>query len=84
MQLGTHVPNARVHVSKSPDIRAIKGMQDVWVGSVVNACKACKQAAIVRVQYNASTMDHSSGTVIVPTDSTARHHTTDRVQRCRR
>jgi hypothetical protein len=37
-----HVPNARVQVSKVPDIRAIMGMQDVWVGSAVNACKACR------------------------------------------
>jgi hypothetical protein len=45
MQLGTHVPNAGAHISKAPDIRAIMGLQDVQAGSVVNACKACGQAA---------------------------------------
>jgi hypothetical protein len=30
VQLGLHVPNARAHVFKAPDIRAIIVLQDVW------------------------------------------------------
>jgi hypothetical protein len=29
LPLGTHIPNAHVHASKAPDIRAIMGLQDV-------------------------------------------------------
>jgi hypothetical protein len=47
VQLGSYVPNARTHVSKAPDVRAIMGLQDVRVGNTVNACKMCRQAAIV-------------------------------------
>jgi hypothetical protein len=47
VRLGTHVPNARTHISKAPDFRAIMGLQDVRTGSVVNACKACRQVATV-------------------------------------
>jgi hypothetical protein len=39
------VSKARVHVSKTPDNRAIMGVQDVWVGSAFNACKTCGQMA---------------------------------------
>jgi hypothetical protein len=50
MQLGTHVPNTRAHVSKVPDVRAIMGLQDMPAGSVVNACKARRQATTVQCQ----------------------------------
>jgi hypothetical protein len=39
MQLGSHVPNARTHVSKAHDIRAIMTRQDVRAGCAINACK---------------------------------------------
>jgi hypothetical protein len=42
-----HVPNARMHVLKAPDVRVIMGQQDVWVNSAVNACKVCEQEATV-------------------------------------
>jgi hypothetical protein len=77
VQLGTYVPNACTHVSKAPDIRAIIGLQDVRVGNIVNACMACRQVAIVRLQCSVSTMDHLPGTATLPSDSTARHHTAD-------
>jgi hypothetical protein len=79
VQLGTHVPNARAHVSKSPNIRAIMGLQDVRAGSAANACKACRHVATMRLQYSASTMDHSLDTITVTSDLTTRRHTTDRV-----
>jgi predicted secreted protein len=47
MQLGTHVFNTRVHVSKASDIRAIMGLQDVRARNTVNAYKACRHAATV-------------------------------------
>jgi hypothetical protein len=39
MQLGSHVPNARTHVSKAHDIRAIMTQQDVRACCAINACK---------------------------------------------
>jgi hypothetical protein len=83
VQLGTHVPNARPHISKAPHVRAIMLLQDVQAGSVVNTCKACGHASTVLLQCDAITMDHSPGTVIVPSDSTAQRHTANRVQRGR-
>jgi hypothetical protein len=56
VQLGTHVPNARVHVFKALDIRAMMGLQDVRANSVVNACKACRHAGTIRLHCSASTM----------------------------
>jgi hypothetical protein len=47
MHIATHVLNARVHVFKAPDVRAIMCLQDVRAGSVVNVCKACGRAATV-------------------------------------
>jgi hypothetical protein len=44
------IPNARVHVSKAPDVRAIMGLQDVWVGTDASACKTCGQVATVQRQ----------------------------------
>jgi hypothetical protein len=41
VQLGSHVPNARTHVSKAHDARAIMGLQDVWEGSVFSTYKMC-------------------------------------------
>jgi hypothetical protein len=77
VQLGMHIPNARTYVSNAPDIRVIMGLQDVRADNTVNACKACIQAATVRLQYSASTIDHSPSTAIVPSDSTAWRHTAD-------
>jgi hypothetical protein len=45
VQLGTHIPNARVHISNAHDVRAIMGLQDVRAGNALNACKACKLVA---------------------------------------
>jgi hypothetical protein len=50
VQLGTHVPNARVPVSKVPDIRATMGLQDMRVGCAVNAHMTCRQAATMWLQ----------------------------------
>jgi hypothetical protein len=83
MHLGTYVPNARAHVSKAPHVRAIMLLQDVQVGSVVNTYKAYGYASTVLLQYDTNTMDHSPDTAIVPSDSTARCHTADQVQRGR-
>jgi hypothetical protein len=57
MQLGLHVPNARVHVSKAPNDRAIIGLQDVRAGSTFNACKTCRHAAAV--QYSTMRLDRA-------------------------
>jgi hypothetical protein len=83
VQVGTHVPNARAHVFKTSDIRAIMGLQDVRADSAVNDCKTCRQAGTVRLRCIVSTinMGHSTDTVTMPSDSTARCHTVDRVQR---
>jgi hypothetical protein len=56
VQLGTHVPNVRTHISKAPHISAIMSLQDVQAGNIVNTCKACGHASTVRLQYDASTM----------------------------
>jgi hypothetical protein len=50
VRLSTCVPNARTHVSKALDVRAIIGLQDVRTGSVVNACKTCGHVATVHRQ----------------------------------
>jgi hypothetical protein len=42
VQQGSPVPNARVHVSKAFDIRAIMGLQDVQAGTIDDACKMCR------------------------------------------
>jgi hypothetical protein len=49
MWLGPRVPNARVHVSKTHDVRAMMGLQDVRAGSAVNAYKTCGQAATMQL-----------------------------------
>jgi hypothetical protein len=72
VQLGMHVSNARVHISKVPHVRAMMRLQDVLVGSVVNTCMPFRQASTIQLQCDVSTMDHSSGTVTMPCDSTAR------------
>jgi hypothetical protein len=59
VQLGSHVPNARMHVSKMPDVRTIIGMQDLWACSTFNACKTCRQVATVRLQSSIGPVDHS-------------------------
>jgi hypothetical protein len=65
MHQGSLVPNARTHVSKTPDVRAIMGLQNICAGSAVNACKTCGHAATVQLQCSASTVNHSPGIVIV-------------------
>jgi hypothetical protein len=83
MQLGTHVPNACAYVSKAPHVRAIIRLQDMQADSVVNTCKACRHTSTLRLQCDASTMDHSPVAAIVPSDSTVRRHIANRVQRDR-
>jgi hypothetical protein len=76
VQLDTHVPNERVLVSKSLDVRAIMGLQDVRVGSAVNACKSCGHVAIVRLQYQV-TRQHDTTLLTecsVAADKTMRDH----------
>jgi hypothetical protein len=84
VQLGTHVPNAHTYVSKDPNVRAIMGPQAMQVGSAVNVYKACRQAATMQLQCNASTVDYSPDIATVLGDLTARLHAIDRVQRGRR
>jgi hypothetical protein len=83
VQLGTHVLNARVHIFKAPHIRAIMRLQEVQTGSIVNTCKACGQVSTMWLQCDVGTIDHSPGTATMPSDSTARRHTANRVQRGR-
>jgi hypothetical protein len=68
VQLGSYVPNAHAHISKAPDVKPIMGLQEVQVGSTVNAEKTCKHAAIVQLQCSASPVDHSPGIATVPDD----------------
>jgi hypothetical protein len=49
-------------------------VQQLWAASTV------RWVAIVRLQHSASAMDHSSDTATVPSDTTARRHTSDHVQ----
>jgi hypothetical protein len=79
VQLGTHVFNAHVHIFKASDIMVIMDLQDVYASNTVNACKACRQAGIVRLQCSTSIMDNSPSTVTVSSDCTTRRHTADRV-----
>jgi hypothetical protein len=71
VNLGPHVPNARAHVSKTPNVRVIISLQDVRAGSAVNACKTCGQVAIVWLQCSAGPVNHSPSTAIVPSDPAA-------------
>jgi hypothetical protein len=77
VQLGQHVHNTHALIFKAPDIRAIMCLQDVWAGNTINVCKTCVQAAIVRLQCSASTVDHSPDTTTVPGDAIAWCHTAD-------
>jgi hypothetical protein len=65
VQLDMHVPNARTHISKTPDVRAIMSLQDVRVGSTDRSCKKCRHEATVRRQCSASSVDHLCGTATV-------------------
>jgi hypothetical protein len=49
VQLGTHVPNKRVNVSKASHVRVIMRLQDVHAGSIVNTCKAYRHASTMRL-----------------------------------
>jgi hypothetical protein len=42
VRLDPRVLNARAHVSKVPDVRAIMELQDVRAGSAFNAYKTCR------------------------------------------
>jgi hypothetical protein len=66
VQLGLHVLNARAHVSKVPDVRAIMGLQDERAGSAFNARKTCGQADTVWLQCSTGPVDHLPGTATVP------------------
>jgi hypothetical protein len=56
VQLGTHVSNARAHVSKAPHVGAIMRLQDVQADSIVNTCKVYRHASTVCLQYGYSVM----------------------------
>jgi hypothetical protein len=77
VRLGPRVPNAQTHVFKTPDVRAIMRLQDVWAGSAVHACKACGHAAILRLQCSTVPGDHLPVTVTVQGDPTARCNVAD-------
>jgi hypothetical protein len=49
VRLDPHVPNARAHVSKAPDVKAIMGLQDVRVDNAINVCNTCGHVATVRL-----------------------------------
>jgi hypothetical protein len=66
VQLSLCVTEARTHVSKTPDIRAIRGLQDVWAGNVFNAYQMCGHAATVQLQYITGLVDHSQGIGTLP------------------
>jgi D-hexose-6-phosphate mutarotase len=80
MQLGSHVFKTRTHVSKTPDVSAIMGLQDVRASSTFNAYKTCEQAATVWLQCSADHVDHLHGTTTVLGDPIARCHVVDRVR----
>jgi hypothetical protein len=48
VQQDSHIFNARVHIFKAPDVRAIIGLQDVRADSTFNICKMYGQTAIVQ------------------------------------
>jgi hypothetical protein len=79
VQQGLHIPNARVHVSKTPNVRAIMTLQDVRAGSTVNACNTCRHSAKVQRQHCGSL----TGTITVPGNLTVQCHAADQV-RCGR
>jgi hypothetical protein len=49
VRLDPCVPNVHAHISKTLDVRAIMGLQDVRAGSAVNACKICGQVATIQL-----------------------------------
>jgi hypothetical protein len=57
------------------DVRVIMDLQDVRVGSAVNAYKAYEHAATVQLQCSANTVDYLPSTTIVWTrlESTTSH-----------
>jgi hypothetical protein len=83
VQLGSHVFNARVHVPKVSDVRAIIDLQDVRACSTFNAYKTCEQVTTVRLQCSACPADHMQDTATVPGDAIGPSHATDRA-RCGR
>jgi hypothetical protein len=50
-QLYLLVPNARAQVFKVPNVWVILGLQDMWAGSAVNACKTYGHVATVQHQH---------------------------------
>jgi hypothetical protein len=51
VKLGTHVLNARTHVSDTPDVRTNMSLQDVRAGSADHACKTCRQLVTVQRKH---------------------------------
>jgi hypothetical protein len=91
VQLGSHAPNARAHVSNTPDARTITDLQDVRASGTFNACKTCRQAADLMsvrradmwLQYHTGPVDQLRGTAISPGDLTGQCRTVDRAQQGR-
>jgi hypothetical protein len=53
----SHACSQRTRTSfKGASRQTIMGLQDVQAANVVNTCKACEHASIVRLQYDANTM----------------------------
>jgi hypothetical protein len=69
--LGQHNTGVQCAHSGLPQCLVV---QQLWSGSTV------RRVATIRLQHNASAMDHSSSTATVPSDATARCHTADHVQ----
>jgi hypothetical protein len=73
-QLDSRVFKAHAYVPKTPDARAIIGLQDVRTDYIFNVCKTCGQTATVQrlpwLQFNACPVDHSQDTTTVSDDPT--------------
>jgi hypothetical protein len=78
VQLGMHVPNARKFPRRLTGPARRTGMQRSQYQGVQTGIYS---AAIVRLQCDVNTMDHSPSTATVPSGSIARCHTANRVQR---
>jgi hypothetical protein len=73
VQLGTHVFNARAHVSTRRGHHASVRRAGWQYSQYMQGVRTCIYSAFtVRLQCDANTMDHSP---TVPSNSTVRHHT---------
>jgi hypothetical protein len=81
MQQGSQILNARSHISKAPNVKAIMGLQDMWVCHAFNACKICEQAATMLLKCNAGPIDHSPSTATMSGNPSARRHAADHMRR---